>query len=56
MVSQTNNQNNQIKRGNLNDPREFNRLLMQYGGIFKNNIKDFAQTIVKVKKQKNFSR
>lgn len=51
------NQNNQIKHvKTLNDPREFNRILMQYGGIFKDNIQDFSKTITVKKHFKNFSR
>lgn len=45
------------KQGNLYDPKERERLLTQYGGIFKKNISDFANTVIKKKKaQKNFSR
>lgn len=45
------------RQGNLRDPREWNRLLMQYGGVFKDNIKDYAETLPKLKRQKkNFSR
>ena len=47
----------QTKRGNLNDPQEWDRVLMMYGGIFKNNIKDFADQIGKKNKtMKNYSR
>lgn len=58
MEYRKNNQTTQTQhvRRNLNDPREFNRLLMQYGGIFKHNIKDFADTISKHKPIKNFSK
>lgn len=44
-----------VKR--LSDPGEFNRLLIQYGGIFKQDIEGFAKTIVaRTKARKNFSR
>lgn len=47
----------QTKRGNLNDPAEHERILMMYAGIFKNNIKDFAETLAKKNKPlKNYSR
>lgn len=53
------NQQNQPTRHvrSYNDPKERERLLMQYGGIFKNNIKEFGDVVVrKLKKQTNFSR
>ena len=57
MEYKRNNQNNQINHvKSLNDPKEFNRLLMQYGGIFKDNIKDFAETLKVNKPIKNYSR
>lgn len=57
MQYQNKHQNNQIQPvKSLNDPREFNRILMQYGGIFKDNIQDFAKTIKTKKHLKNFSR
>lgn len=47
----------QTTQGNLNDPKEFNRLLMQYGGIFKNNIREYADKVIpKNKKTINYSR
>lgn len=47
----------QTKRGSLHDPQERERILMMYGGIFKHNIKDFAETISKRGKPlKNYSR
>lgn len=52
-----NQSNKQIKQGNLKDPKEFNRILMQYSGVFKNNIRQYAETIIKKQaKQKNYSR
>lgn len=57
MESPNKNQNNQTKHvKTLNDPREFNRILMQYGGIFKSDIQGFAKTITAKKHFKNFSR
>ena len=38
------------------DPGEWDRLLMQYGGIFKHNIEEFAKNIKKIKPTKNLSR
>ena len=47
----------QLVRKTLKDPKEFNRILMQYGGVFKYNIKEYAdKIIVKYKKQTNHSR
>lgn len=41
----------------LMDTKEMNRILMQYGGIFKNNIIEYAERLAKVhKKKKNYSR
>lgn len=41
----------------LNDPAEKERILMKYSGIFKNNIREFAEKIIKrQKKVKNYSR
>lgn len=46
-----------IKQNNLNDPREMNRILMQYGGIFKNNIREYSEVVItKQAKQKNYAR
>lgn len=42
---------------NTGDPKEVERILMQYGGIFKRNIKEYGETIAKKhKKLINFSR
>lgn len=42
---------------NTGDPKEVERILMQYAGIFKRNIKEYGETIAKKhKKQINFSR
>lgn len=50
-------ENKLTKRSNLYDERERNRILMQYGGIFKNNIREYAtKVITKTKKQKNFAK
>ena len=57
MEYQKRNQNKQISQGKtLNDPREFNRILMQYGGIFKSSIPEYAKTLATHKPIKNFSR
>lgn len=45
------------KQGNLGDPLEKERILMQYGGIFKRDIPGFAKLVVKkYKRQVNYSR
>lgn len=51
-------QKNQIQPvRRLDDPKEWNRILMVYGGIFKNQIKQYGETIAKKHKpQKNYSR
>ncbi len=47
----------QFRQNNLSDPREWERILMQYGGIFKHQIKEFAKALPKIKKNiKNYSR
>lgn len=52
-----NQSNKQITQGNLKDPKEFNRILMQYGGVFKNNIRQYAETVIKRQSaKKNYSR
>lgn len=58
MEYQPNQQNQSTRHArNLTDPKEMERLLMQYGGIFKRNIKEFGEKVVKRhKKQVNFSR
>lgn len=46
-----------MRQGSLHDKRERERILMQYGGIFKNNIREYATKVLpKLKKQKNFAR
>lgn len=41
----------------LHDERERNRILMQYGGIFKHAIPEFASTVLaKQRKLRNYSR
>lgn len=41
----------------LSDHGERDRLLMTYGGIFKNNISEFAERLAKVhRKRKNYAR
>lgn len=46
------------KPNSLNDPTERERLLMQYAGIFPNNIKEYGETIAKRinKPRKNYAR
>ena len=58
MVSENNQQNQPMEPvRTLKNPREWNRLLMQYGGIFKNNIKEFGDKVTKRHKKKvNYSR
>jgi hypothetical protein len=58
MESNSNQNNQKIRRARtLSDPGESNRILMQYGGVFKNNIAEFAEKIAsKAKAQKNYSR
>lgn len=52
-----NQSNRQTKQGNLKDPKEFDRILMQYGGVFKNNIRQYAETVVRRQAvKKNYSR
>jgi len=57
LQSNQNQETQPIKRGNLRDPREKERLLKQYAGIFKNDIVGFAERVTrKAKKQTNHSR
>jgi hypothetical protein len=57
MELKTNQMPQPTSRGNLNDPKEKERILMQYGGIFKRAIPEFAKKVIKNKKQKtNYSR
>lgn len=57
MELQEQNQKKQIKQGSIYDPKERERLLMQYQGIFKNNIHQYSQRVIKkFRKQKNFAR
>ena len=57
MLFQTSHENKQIKQNNLKDPKEMERLLMQYGGIFKRNIPEYAKRVIKSQaKLKNFAR
>lgn len=47
----------QTKRGSLYDPKERERLLMRYAGIFKNNISEYANKFIKrQKKLTNYSK
>lgn len=49
--------NKQIKQNSLSDPKEVERLLMQYAGVFKKNIKEYAERVIRKKaKQKNYAR
>ena len=58
MEYQPNQQSQPIKRAkNYNDPKERERLLMQYAGIFKNSIKEYGETVMKKhKRQVNYAR
>lgn len=58
MELKSNQQNPQIRQGrSMHDPKERERLLMQYAGIFKNSIKEYGEKFVKKhKKQVNYSR
>ena len=47
--------NNLTKPRSLNDPKEKERILMQYSGVFKKNIAEFGKTISRTKPQKNYS-
>lgn len=50
-------QPNQQTKPDRTPEQEFERLLMQYQGIFKHNIEEFAEKVVtKHRKKKNFSR
>lgn len=51
------NQKKKIQHVSLSTPGEMQRLLMRYGGIFPNNIKEYAEKYLKKNKaQKNFAR
>lgn len=57
MIQNLDNKKKQTHRGNLSDPKEAERLLMQYAGIFKNQIRLYADTIIKKNKPvKNLAR
>lgn len=57
MIQNLDNKKKQTHRGNLSDPKEGERLLMQYAGIFKNQIRLYADTIIKKNKPvKNLAR
>jgi len=57
MQYQTNQRKIQQKPVKLNDAGELQRLHMRYAGIFKNNIKEYAEKyLVRTKVQKNYSR
>lgn len=57
MESRNNQPKIQRRRGNLNDPEERARILRQYGGIFPDNIVEFAEKVIRrEKKQINYSR
>jgi len=57
LQSNQNQETQPIRQGNLRDPREKERLLKQYAGIFKNDIVGFAERVTrKAKKQTNHSR
>jgi hypothetical protein len=46
---------NLIKRRSLKDPKERERILMQYGGVFKNAIPEYAKLIKRIRPVKNYS-
>lgn len=47
----------QTRPNSLRDPKERERILMQYGGIFKHSIKDFAEKVIRrTKARTNYSR
>lgn len=48
--------NNLTRRRSLKDPKERERILMQYGGVFKHNIPEFAKMIKRVRPITNYSR
>lgn len=57
MVLNNNKSRLPTEQGSLKDPKEWNRVLMQYGGVFKNNIKEYAEALPKMKKSiKNMAR
>lgn len=57
MLFQHNKENKPIKQSNLYDPKERERLLMQYQGIFKRNIPEFAKKVIKSQaKLKNYAK
>lgn len=56
MEYQKDNKSRQIPQGKKLDAQELNRLLMRYQGIFKNNIKEFANRNSISKPKKNFAR
>lgn len=46
-----------VRQSNLSDEDEKERVLMQYAGIFKKNIKEFAETVIpRLKQKKNLSK
>lgn len=55
MQSDQERKQNLIRQRSLRDPKERERILMQYGGVFKNNIPEFAKLIRKVKPVKNYA-
>lgn len=52
------NNQNQLTKPNKISPQEKERLLMQYAGIFRHNIKEYAEKYIggTHSKKKNFSR
>lgn len=57
MDYQDKHQPRRTQQGNLRDPKEWNRILMQYGGVFKDNIREYAEKLPKLKRNiKNLSR
>jgi hypothetical protein len=56
MEHQHQHENKSIKQNNLSDPKEVERLLMMYSGVFKRNIKEYSERVIKKNQvQKNWS-
>ena len=55
MTNQQTRRDKFIKK-DFGNPIERERVLMQYGGIFRHNIEDFAKNIKRTKPTKNLSR
>ena len=44
------------RKRRMSDRGEWDRVLMQYGGVFKHNIPEYAEKIKRLKPSKNLSR